>query len=224
MSGIMPKWHYNPQTGAGDIGDLQTNLNNTASTDGKPIVVVETGFASRGAQFEPDYEFDVSAEGQKQFLETVIDVVQNVPNGLGQGVSWWYAEARPTSGLNVWEGGRYGLFDQNGNLLPAASAYEQFINSLLPGDYNRDGSVDAADYVVWRKSFGQTGPNLAADGDHSGTVDQADYDHWQTAFGQTANGILALARVPERVTPVLLVIAIGYVISCREGRNRVPKH
>jgi arabinogalactan endo-1,4-beta-galactosidase len=215
-----PKWHYNPTTGAGDIDDLRTNMNNTASTYGKPIVVVETGFASRGAQFEPDYEFDVSADGQKQFLETIIDVVGDVPNGLGQGLFWWYAEARPTSGLNVWEGGRYGLFDQNGNLLPAASAFEQFIAPILPGDYNRDGTVDAADYIVWRKSLGQTGQDLAADGDQSGEVDLVDYDFWRTHFGQTAATLSTTRSVPEPMTLVLLVITVS-VIRLRSFRNAV---
>ncbi len=26
-----------------------------------------------------------------------------------------------------------------------------------PGDYNHNGTTDAADYVVWRKTLGQTG-------------------------------------------------------------------
>jgi hypothetical protein len=42
------------------------------------------------------------------------------------------------------------------------------------GDYNHDGTVDAADYVVWRKSLGQTGAGLAADGDFNNVVDAAD--------------------------------------------------
>ncbi len=36
--------------------------------------------------------------------------------------------------------------------------------AALPGDYTRDGVVDAADYSLWRDSLGATGPNLAADG------------------------------------------------------------
>ena len=32
----------------------------------------------------------------------------------------------------------------------------------LVGDYNDDGTVDAADYTVWRDSLGQTGSGLAA--------------------------------------------------------------
>jgi exo-beta-1,3-glucanase (GH17 family) len=60
-------------------------LNNTAATFGKPVVVVETGFPSRGAQFEPQFEFPVSTTGQRQFLEAVVDAVQQVPNELGWG-------------------------------------------------------------------------------------------------------------------------------------------
>ena len=39
----------------------------------------------------------------------------------------------------------------------------------LPGDYNVDGTVDAADFTVWRDSFGASGRRqLAADGDGDG--------------------------------------------------------
>jgi hypothetical protein len=52
----------------------------------------------------------------------------------------------------------------------------------LAGDYNEDNSVDAADYVVWRKTFGQTGAGLPADGDGSGMIDAADLDAWKQNF------------------------------------------
>jgi hypothetical protein len=41
----------------------------------------------------------------------------------------------------------------------------------LPGDFNGDGSVDAADYVVWRKTDGT----------------QADYETWRANFGRIAD-------------------------------------
>jgi arabinogalactan endo-1,4-beta-galactosidase len=84
-----PNYHYDAATGAGSIDELKQTLNNTAAAYGKPVVVVETAFASRGAQFEPQYEFPVSAAGQQQFLQAVVDAEQQVPNGLGQGVFWW---------------------------------------------------------------------------------------------------------------------------------------
>ena len=43
---------------------------------------------------------------------------------------------------------------------------------MTTGDYNRDGTVDAADYVVWRSGLGTT-------------YTQADYDVWRANFGQT---------------------------------------
>jgi phospholipase/lecithinase/hemolysin len=57
----------------------------------------------------------------------------------------------------------------------------------LPGDFNRDGTVDAADYVVWRKGLGTT-------------YTEADYVVWQTRFGAAAGGgssAASFAAVPE---------------------------
>jgi hypothetical protein len=57
----------------------------------------------------------------------------------------------------------------------------------LPGDYNLDESVDAADYSVWRNSFGMmVTPFSGADGSGNGTVDQDDYDVWRAQFGRTS--------------------------------------
>jgi hypothetical protein len=56
----------------------------------------------------------------------------------------------------------------------------------VTGDYNSNGTVDAADYVVWRKSDGQTGAGLPADGDGDGDVDADDYNVWRANFGRTA--------------------------------------
>jgi hypothetical protein len=56
----------------------------------------------------------------------------------------------------------------------------------LTGDYNLNGVVDAADYVVWRNTLGTTGPLYAgADSSGNGIVDQADYLIWRANFGKT---------------------------------------
>ena len=57
----------------------------------------------------------------------------------------------------------------------------------LTGDYNGNGTVDAADYVVWRKSEGQTGAGLPADGDGDMDVDENDYLVWRANFGRTSD-------------------------------------
>ncbi len=204
-----PKYHYDPATGDGGIADLQQNLNNTALAYGKPVVLVETGFPSTGAMWEPNYEFDVSPAGQTQFLQALVNTVQAVPNDLGQGVFWWYPEAESVDGINVWEGGRYGLFDYSGNLLPAIDVFAG-LNPTTPGDYNGDGIVDAADYTVWRDTLGSTS-DLRADGDDSGTVDAGDYTVWTSHFGSTsgAGTMVATTAVPEPSAAILGAVCLA---------------
>jgi len=55
------------------------------------------------------------------------------------------------------------------------------------GDYNRDGNVDAADYVVWRKTQGSVvaSPYAGADGSGNTNVGSEDYTVWRAHFGQS---------------------------------------
>jgi hypothetical protein len=65
---------------------------------------------------------------------------------------------------------------------PMPSIYTvQFM--ALAGDYDANGEVDSADYVVWRKTLSST-TDPRADGNHDGVVDQADYDLWRANFGR----------------------------------------
>ena len=52
--------------------------------------------------------------------------------------------------------------------IPGRMMFEYVLTPVpdLPGDYNHNGIVDAADYVVWRKGLGTT-------------YTQADYDVWR---------------------------------------------
>ena len=71
---------------------------------------------------------------------------------------------------------------------------------VLPGDYNGDGSVDAADYVVWRETLGQLGENLPADGDGSREIDIGDLAVWKANFGhvQPSGGVQLQPRFQSR--------------------------
>jgi arabinogalactan endo-1,4-beta-galactosidase len=202
-------YSYYPQFHAGGVAGVQENLNNTAAQFGKPVVIAETGFPSRSPQSdEQNLGFPVTQAGQQQFLQAVVDAVQNVPNNMGLGTFWWYADARPTSGLNVWEGGRYGLFDQNGNIQPAASVYGDL---NLAGDYNFDGTVDAGDLNVWSQLYGQTGSALDADGDRDGDVDGRDFLFWQRQF--SAAGELSSNSVPEPGSLSLVLLFTAPIVS-----------
>jgi hypothetical protein len=83
----------------------------------------------------------------------------------------------------------------------------QSLSPSLQGDYNGNGIVDAADYVVWRKGLGTT-------------YTQNDYNIWRTHFGQTAaagSGNTA-AAVPEPASLILMIMAAaGVYPRCRRN-------
>jgi T5SS/PEP-CTERM-associated repeat protein len=96
----------------------------------------------------------------------------------------------------------------------------------LPGDYNGDGTVNAADYTVWRDTLGQIGAGLAADGTgpagtSDGIVDQLDYDLWKSRFGETAGSSSlgrALTSVPEPSSFLLFIcFAMGQLLLDRRS-------
>ena len=100
------------------------------------------------------------------------------------------------------------------------------------GDYNRDGFVDAADYIVWRDTLGRIGVALSADGNENDMVDAADYDVWRAHFGQSvATGGLASFNfaTPEPASWLLLALASvgGSLLSwsqSQRGRDAISSH
>jgi hypothetical protein len=86
------------------------------------------------------------------------------------------------------------------------------VTTPLAGDFNRDGTVDAADYVVWRKGLGTT-------------YTPADYELWRAQFGKTAADLRARAEpsnaaVPEPVTFMMLVSGVSAVLCRRRQALR----
>jgi hypothetical protein len=81
-------------------------------------------------------------------------------------------------------------------------AFEVHPPAALCGDYNLDGVVDAADYVVWRKTLGSSViPYLGADGNGDCAVDQADRSMWMAHFGQTFTSEGTHARFLDVTAP-----------------------
>jgi hypothetical protein len=112
------------------------------------------------------------------------------------------------------------------------SVTSAFLN--VPFDYNRNGAVDAADYVLWRDTFGSTSERLA-DGDGDGTVDEDDYNLWRghfgtaagSAAGQTATHSSIVDSIPEPPTCThLILVAIcsagSLVRRQSSGRRETP--
>jgi len=89
---------------------------------------------------------------------------------------------------------------------PGATAMRQGVVSYvtgpvgIPGDFNSDGKVDAADYVVWRKN------------DQS----QAGYNTWRTNFGRTSGsgaGLGSSAAVPEPSAALLGAVGMMFIMA-----------
>jgi hypothetical protein len=121
-----------------------------------------------------------------------------------------------------------GLFDADG--AGGQHAYRRHFLMQVPaaavilGDFNHDGAVDAADYVVWRKNPG-------------GIYTQNDYVDWRANFGATfgvgsgaagyphrdsgpgASAIPLSTAVPEPAT-VCLVVAAAPLLGYRTNRKK----
>ncbi len=88
-------------------------------------------------------------------------------------------------------------------------------HAALLGDFDGNGVVDAADYVVWRDGLGTT-------------YMQSDYDTWRSQFGQTPGSLgagigsldVTTALVPEPSMVLLLVVGAAMIFACFV----IPKH
>ena len=75
----------------------------------------------------------------------------------------------------------------------SANAVTLSVVSALLGDYNADGAVDAADYVVWRKNVGTT--NVLPNDPDGGTIGPLQYATWRANFGGPVEAWIRWRRV-----------------------------
>jgi hypothetical protein len=165
--------------------------------------------------------------------EIEIDVSQgglNVSNSQVQGFDDWFGDG-PGQLTPI---GFALYFNKNFGITPSF-AWTFYVDNirvgkfqtLVEGDYNGNGTVDAADYTLWRNNLGLTGGASVSqgDGDGDGDVTLADYGYWKTRFGNTGNTngggsrALAAGAVPEASSFALLICAA--VTSCCARRRRI---
>jgi len=96
---------------------------------------------------------------------------------------------------------------------PATLAVAYSITTLVVGDYDGNGVVEAADYATWRQTFGNSvAGGTGADGSGNGLIDAADYVVWRNAISATGSGagLSGASAVPEPAA--ISLAALGFVL------------
>ncbi|HMO84434.1 MAG TPA: dockerin type I repeat-containing protein [Lacipirellulaceae bacterium] len=84
-------------------------------------------------------------------------------------------------------------------------------------DFNNDGVVDGADFVIWQRGLGLMGQtnNALGDANGDGSVNEADLTIWASQFGPTAT----FAAIPEPSGALVAVAALPMAMAARRRRQ-----
>lgn len=121
-----------------------------------------------------------------------------------------------------------GTFDNNGFSL--AGGHDEFQGAGLanarlvvgiPGDFDGNGTVDFADFLILGANFAShlDGPVTAGDIDFDGDVDLDDFGQFKSVFASSAQGALQVSSVPEPTGTLLAFMAIVGCLRLRSARK-----
>ncbi len=211
---------------------------NTSGTARYAVLTIPAGLVKVGDRVE----YSIRANFYDRFAGDRIDLVADIGDAFDSG----FVAHDSTDGMTFLQepGGYFDLFDTTlmrelraadnlyfGNNGYGGSGVESIFyvdyirivgeHTIAAGDYNGDGSVDAADYTVWRNTLGQNVANgTGADGDQNGTIEQNDYTIWKTNFGPNGGlGALGAGAVPEPNSICLMLIGLLWASFRRKNRT-----
>jgi prepilin-type processing-associated H-X9-DG protein len=103
---------------------------------------------------------------------------------------------------------------------PTLSINYTILPENVPGDYDRNGQVEPADYAKWSGEFGTSvNPGDGSDGSGDGAINAADYVVWRSHFNPGGGA----SNVPEPASG--LCCCLGIVLLGGGGLMRTrPKH
>jgi hypothetical protein len=179
-----------------DLGGSSSYTGNTEISTGGGTLSLSNAFLAPGSDVTlptTGGTLDLTFSGTNRIHSLIIGTTPQAPGTYGSA----------TSGANFTSA----MFSGSGKLFVP-----------VPGDYNDNGVVDAADYVMWRKG----GP-LQNEVDTPGTVNDRDYVEWRTRFGNALPGSassLSAAPIPEPSTMILLISIVPLIAGRKLGRKR----
>jgi probable HAF family extracellular repeat protein len=187
--------------GLGILPGFDFSLAQDVSADGS-IVVGSVGF---DVTYAGAFIWDAT-HGTRNLHDVLINEV-----GLGASLIGWnldYASAISGDGRVIVGYGTNPNGEREAWIARIASGPE------LPGDFNHNGVVDAADYVVWRNGLGST-------------YTQSDYDLWREHFGQAAGSSALLPSTkspsPTTVPEPSAVSTVVFFLLAVVNRRRVVR-
>jgi hypothetical protein len=147
------------------------------------------------------------------------------------GNTWAEANLKDTRVSELQSNGSTTLLANNGTTFNLGGLFNtadpkdlvfQFVlaNGNVPGDYNDDGTVNAADYTVWRNHLGETFQlQNEVDNTTPGMVTPEDYDAWKANFGSTSG----VGEATTRTGVVVYESIVGGSGSLALGGGAVPE-
>jgi hypothetical protein len=104
------------------------------------------------------------------------------------------------------------LISLGNSAMALTTTNDQLFILRLSGDYDANGFVNHGDYDVWKASYGST-TNIVADANRDNIVDAADYVLWRRNFGEWLVGSVptsssAVGPVPEPETGTLSMLSL----------------
>ena len=207
---------------------VSMGLNNNllaADQDGNYYMARILGGASNGGTASQYFKLNDTGAPLRSAGWHNLKVEISTSNGTSQDYRFYVDNTLSETVLNVGATLRQYEFIRMGAGVSSTSdasydnVHVEFIPALasVQGDYNGNGIVDGADYVIWRKGVAPL-PNEVP-GVTDGITTPEDYDAWRARFDNTSGSGsgLGTATVPEPTTVILLIMGVAAFATGRRS-------